>query len=170
MKQSPLSIAIVSVLVAVVLWAVATWLEDGSRWSVPEPTAGPGIGQVLVRPDTAVQLNAEAAACEDVEAALLARLDDAQYCSTDDDCTLFDYGYPIQCMTSVAKDEISGLRAAYGDYEQSCKYRVYYDCPTGQMQRQAVCRANRCAVELRDNEVLEEETRDYLGLEQRKAQ
>lgn len=170
MKQSPVTIAIVSVVIAVVLWAVATWLEDGSRWSIPAPIAEPGVTQVLVRPDTAVQLGAEAANCEEVETALRARLDDARHCSSDDDCTLFDYGYPIQCMTSVAKNEISGLRAAYNDYEQSCKYRVFYDCPTGHMQRQAVCRANRCAVELRSNEVLEEETRDYLGLEQRKAQ
>lgn len=166
MNRLPYATAIISVTVAVALWLVATWLEDESRWSVPEPSPGPGISQGQVRPDSAVRVSPDAADCELAEASLRASVDDARYCSTDDDCTLFDYGYPIQCLTSVAKSEISSLRAEYATYEQSCQYRVYYDCPTGHMQRYAVCRSNHCTVELESTEILEDETLDYLGLEQ----
>ena len=68
-------------------------------------------------------------------------------------------------MTSVAKSEITALRLEYRNYERSCLYRVYYDCPTGHMERQAVCRNNRCTVELQSNEILEEATLDYLGID-----
>jgi hypothetical protein len=166
-NRLPYATAIISVTLAVALWLVATWLEDESRWPVPEPAPATGISEVQVRPDSAVQVSTDAADCDQAEAALRAKVDDAQYCSTNDDCTLFDYGYPIECLTSVAKNEISALRAEYSNYERSCQYRVYYDCPTGHMERRAVCRSNRCTVELRSTEVLEDRTLDYLGLEQR---
>lgn len=170
MNRLPYATAIISIVLAVALWLVATWFEDESRWSLPEPPGESGPGQVRVRADSAVQVGSDAASCERAEATLRAKLHDSQYCASDDDCTLFDYGYPIECLTSVAKNEISALRAEYGNYERSCEYRVYYDCPTGSMQRHPVCRSNHCMVELRSNEVLEEETLDYLGLDRRKEQ
>ena len=114
-----------------------------------------------------MQIGPDVSGCEQSEDILWTKVGAAQYCSIDDDCTLFDYGYPIQCLTSVAKNEITALRLEYRKYEQSCAFRVYYDCPTGNMERQAVCRSNRCAVELQSNEILEEETLDYLGLDPR---
>ena len=157
----------ISVTVAVALWLIATWLEGDSPWLVTVPESGSGFANTGVREDSPVKVSRDAAACEQAEAALRAKIDDAQSCSTDDDCTLFDYGYPIQCLTSVAKTEITALRLEYRNYEQSCAYRVYYDCPTGRMERKAVCRSSRCAVELQSTEVLEEETLDYLGLDRR---
>lgn len=170
MNRLSLATATISVIVAVALWLVATWLEGDTRWLLPAQPAGSGISQVEVRPDSELQVSPDAADCVQVETALRAKVDSAQYCATDDDCTLFDYGYPIECLTSVAKNEISALRAEYSRYEQSCRYRVYYDCPTGHMQRQAMCRSNRCVVELRSNGGLEEETLDYLGVERRRTE
>lgn len=90
---------------------------------------------------------------------------DSQHCVTDDDCTLFDYGYPIQCLTSVAKSEITALRLEYRNYERSCAYRVYYDCPSGESERQAVCRNQLCEVEIVTIDGLKDETLEYLGIE-----
>jgi hypothetical protein len=167
MKRLPYATALISVTVAVLLWLIATWLEGDSPWLVPPPETGAGTASSEVRPDTPVQVRSNLAGCEQTEEALQLKVDAAQYCSTDDDCTLFDYGYPIQCLASVAKAEITALRLAFRNYEQSCPYRVYYDCPTGSLERQAVCRSNRCTVDLRSTEILEEETLDYLGLEPR---
>lgn len=170
MHRLPYATTIVSVVIAVALWLAATWLEDESRWSIGESSGEAPISTEQVRPDTPVRAGTDAASCEQAEAKLRASVDSAQYCATDDDCTLFDYGYPIQCMTSVAKEDIGALRAEYSNYERSCEYRVYYDCPTGRMQRHAVCQSNRCTVELRSTEGLEEETLDYLRLERRPRQ
>ena len=167
MKRLPFATALISVSVAVALWLIATWLEGDSPWLVPVPEAGAGFANSEVRPDTPVQVRPEHAGCEQAEDALRQKLDAAQYCSTNDDCTLFDYGYPIQCLTSVAITAVTMLRLEYRNYEQSCAYRVYYDCPTGSLERQAVCRGNRCTVDLQSNESLEEETLDYLGLDPR---
>lgn len=165
MNRLPFATALISVTVAVALWLIATWLEGDQPWLAEAPEADPGFVSSGVRPDTPVQVHQDAAACDQAERTLQQKVDDAQNCSTDDDCTLFDYGYPIQCLTSVAKSEITALRLEYRNYETYCTFRVYYDCPTGDMDRQAVCRGNRCAVELRSTEVLERETRDYLGLD-----
>ena len=165
MNRLPFATALISVTVAVALWLIATMLEGGAPWLAPTPEPGSGIANGQVRPDTPVQASPDNAGCELAEDALRGKVDDAQYCSSDDECTLFDYGYPIQCLTSVAKNEITALRLEYRNYEKSCAYRVYYDCPTGRMERQAVCRSNRCAVELQSNDILEEETLDYLGLD-----
>ena len=83
---------------------------------------------------------------------------------TDSDCTLFDFGYPIDCMTSVAKSEITDLRLEYRRYEESCDFRVYFDCPAEPMVRRAVCQQNRCSVSLETIDGLEKETLDYLGI------
>ena len=167
MNRLPYATAVVAVTVAVALWLVATWLEGDSPWLVPGPTPGAGSETIRVRPDSPVEIRPDTAGCEQAEDALRRKIDGARYCSVDDDCTLFDFGYPIQCLTSVAKTNITALRLEYRHYEQSCAYRVYYDCPTGRMERQAVCRNNRCAVELQSTEVLEEQTLDYLGLDPR---
>lgn len=165
MNRLPYATALVSVSLAVVLWLIATWLESDSHWLVTEPAAGTPDAANEVRPDTPLRTGPSAASCQRAEDALRAKVEDSQYCSNDDDCTLFDYGYPIQCLTSVAKIEITALRLEYRNYERSCEHRVYYDCPTGPMERRAVCRSNRCTVELESTEILEKETLDYLGLE-----
>ena len=165
MKRLPYPTALISISAAVGLWLIASWLEGDPPWLLPSPEAGTGIAKVEVRPDTPVQVKPDVAGCEQAEAVLRQKVDDSQHCSSDEDCTLFDYGYPIECLTSVAKTEITALRLEYRNYEQSCAHRVYYDCPTGRMERQAVCRSNRCSVDLQSNKVLEEETLDYLGID-----
>jgi hypothetical protein len=102
--------------------------------------------------------------CEETEISLRERIETTRYCETDGDCTLFDFGYPIDCMTSVAKSGITALRLQYRDYEQSCAFRVYYDCPTEPMERRAACQENRCTVSLHTIDTLENETLDYLGI------
>ncbi len=168
MKRLPYATALISISVAVGLWLIASWLEGDPPWLVPVPDAGAGLAHGGVRPDTPVQVEPDVAGCEQAEDALRQKVDDSQLCSADDDCTLFDYGYPIQCLTSVAKTEITALRLEYRNYEMSCTYRVYYDCPTGRMERRAVCRNSQCSVELQSNEALEEQTLDYLGIDPRR--
>ena len=158
-------VAWISAAVAVLLWLVATWFEDDARWLPPEAAMAVNPTIETPRTDTPLRINTDALSCEQAETTLVGKVEDAQYCSTDDDCTLFDYGYPIQCLTSVAKTEITTLRLEYRRYEQSCAYRVYYDCPSGEMERQAICRNNRCEVELVGTDPLEAETLQHLGIE-----
>lgn len=117
------------------------------------------------RLDTPVRANTSTASCEQAEATMLAKVEESRFCVTDSDCTLFDYGYPIQCLTSVARSEITSLRLEYQNYHDSCAYRVYYDCPSGEAEREAVCRDNRCEVELVTIDALKDETLEYLGIE-----
>ncbi len=153
-----------SVALAVTLWLAATWFEDDARW-LPKDRAEPaGLALEAPRTDTPLRVNTDALSCQQVEAQLVNDVESSQYCATDDDCTLFDYGYPIQCMTSVSKSEITSLRIAYRDYEQSCAYRVYYDCPSGNMERRAVCLDNRCEVKLVTIDPPRDETLQYLGI------
>ena len=168
MNRLPYATALISIVVAVGLWLIATWLEGDSTWLKPQPESASTMPNDAVRPDSPVQADPVVAGCEQVEDALRQKVSASQSCARDEDCTLFDFGYPIQCLTSVAKAEITALRLEYRNYGRSCPYRVYYDCPTGRMERQAVCRSNRCAVELRSNEILEEKTLDYLGIEPRR--
>lgn len=104
--------------------------------------------------------------CKDTEDSLRERVETARHCDTDSDCTLFDFGYPIECMTSVAKSEITALRLEYRKYEQSCDFRVYYDCPAEPMQRRAVCHEQRCTVSLETIDTLRDETLEYLGIDE----
>ena len=154
----------ISVVLAVVLWFAATWFEDDSRWLPAEQEVQEPLALQSPRSDSPLRVNTDALSCQQVEEDLVASVASAQYCSSDDDCTLFDYGYPIQCMTSVSRSEITSLRIAYRSYEQSCAYRVYYDCPSGSMERQAVCRNNRCEVDLVSNDPLQDETLQHLGI------
>ncbi len=164
MKPSSYPTVLISVVAAVVLWLGATWLEDDARWLPPEVKNQFDSTVETPRPDTPVRADTDVLSCSQSEATLQAKVDSAQYCATDDDCTLFDYGYPIQCLTSVSKSEITALRMEYRNYENSCAYRVYYDCPSGEMERQAVCRNNRCEVELTSNDPLQDMTLQHLGI------
>jgi hypothetical protein len=165
MKNARYATASVSVLAAVLLWAIATWFEDDTRWLALGVGKSPDIAMVRTRPDTPVRAYTGTASCEQAEDVMRQKVADAQYCRTDDDCTLFDYGYPIECLTSVTKAEITMLRREYLNYEQSCAYRVYYDCPAGAAEREAVCRNTRCTVALKTVEQLQDETLEYLGIE-----
>lgn len=166
MKFSSLQIGAISVFAAVILWMVATWFEDDARW-LPAQTTAPVDTQLQSRrPDTPVKTATDVLSCEQSETLLKDDVAAARYCSTDDDCTLFDYGYPIQCMTSVTKDQVTALRIAYRRYENSCSYRVYYDCPTGEMERMPVCHNNRCEVELMTSDPLQDATLQHLGIKE----
>ncbi len=165
MKRSTGNVLLASVGIAVVLTLVATWLEDDSRWMPPQVAAPPPIE--TPRSDSPLRVSGQAARCDSAEGRLKQQVDESRACANDDDCTLFDYGYPIQCLTSVAKSHITALRLEYRNYEQSCAFRVYYDCPTGDVERVAVCRQNRCEVALENNEVLTEETLEYLRIRER---
>jgi hypothetical protein len=165
MKRHQFATISISVIAAILLWAIATWLEDDSRWTGLAEKVTPDMSMEQPRPDTPVRANTSIASCEVAEESMRRTVNDAQYCSNDTDCTLFDYGYPIECMTSVAKSEITALRLEYRVYEESCAYRVYYDCPSGDTQREAVCRNNRCEVELVTIDALKDQTLEYLGIE-----
>lgn len=148
MKKSTINILRLSAVVAVGLWLLATLGEMMLRppppppaTPVPEQSAGPS-------PDVAP---AVPAACPAVEDNLEALVAESRSCETDDQCTLFDYGYPIDCMTSVAKSAIPALRTAYKQYDESCEHRLFYDCPTDPFVRVPVCRDSRCTVELFGN-------------------
>lgn len=102
--------------------------------------------------------------CDVTENSLRERVEISRHCTTDSDCTLFDFGYPMDCMTAVAKSEITALRLDYRRYEENCEFRVYFDCPSEPVRRRAVCQENQCSVSLQTNDALEEETLEYLGV------
>jgi len=131
-----------------------SWLQIGTGEPPAAPVANSPTDPVPTEP---------ALSCEKTENLLRDLIDTARYCTTDSDCTLFDFGYPIDCMTSVAKLEITALRIEYRRYEQNCDFRVYYDCPAEPAQRRAVCMENRCSVSLQTIDNLEDETLEYLG-------
>lgn len=164
MKYLTSSTTTLSMVVAVLLFVIATLIE-GERPPPPAPeTDSPSLLQA-VRPDTPVRDEVANRDCRTAEQRLLERLDASQSCSVDADCTIFDYGYPIQCLTSVARTEISALRTEYRNYEQACTFRVYYDCPAEPLERRAVCRQNRCTVELGSLDSLKDQTLEHLGIE-----
>jgi len=165
MNRLPYATALISLSLAVILWFIATRFEDESRWEPSQQTVESDLTMGQTRADTALQTIESAPNCEQAEAALRERVASAQYCLDDNDCTVADYGYPIQCLTSVAKSEITALRLEYRNYENNCAFRVYYDCPSGDAERQAVCRNNRCEVDLVTNDLLQDETLEYLGIE-----
>jgi len=155
---------LLSTVLAVLLWLVATWFEDDSRWLPKETLQQTDLSLEMPRLDTPLRVNTDALSCQQVEAGLMQDVEASQYCSTNEDCTLFDYGFPIQCMTSVSKQKITALRMVYRNYEQTCAYRVYYDCPSGNMERRAVCHSNRCEVELVTIDPLKDATLKHIGI------
>ena len=161
MKQLTSSTTALSIVIATVLFVIASVFD-----SPPPPLYDPEVnGEWIpeVRPDTAVRDELVTQSCQQAEDRLFAAIDAAQACEVDDDCTILDYGYPIQCMTSIARESVSAVRLEYREYESSCPYRVYYDCPSEPMQRVPVCRNNRCAVELQRHEQLKQLTLDYIN-------
>lgn len=164
MKLTSFQFGAISFVAAVVLWLVATWFEDDSRWQLANSGSTVAADLSAIRADTPVRAATDVLSCQQSEVVLQTSVDNARFCRTDDDCTLFDFGYPIQCMTSVSKSEIASLRVQYREYEKSCAYRVYYDCPSGEMERMPLCRNNRCEVELITIDPLQDETMQHLGL------
>lgn len=165
MNKLPLPVLVLSVALAVVLWYIATLLE-GDRYGVVDPpaiTTPPDFGRQQA--DSPVHGGAAALRCDRSEQNIQQQVDASRYCESDDECTIFDFGYPIQCLTSVAKSEITELRRAFDSYQQDCTFRVYYDCPAEPLEREAVCRNNRCEVELRTLDQLREQTLRHLGIE-----
>lgn len=163
MKYLTSSTTAISLIVAVVLFGVASWF-DASR-PAPEPYEPDVTPQMIreVRPDSQVRDDRVTQSCRDAEAGLLRTVDAAQSCEVDDDCVLLDYGYPIQCLTSIAQASVTAVRLEYRRYEESCSYRVYYDCPSEPMQRIPRCLNNRCEVALERNDRLMELTLEYLN-------
>ena len=155
----------IAVIVAVVIWAIATLFESDERWQNLGGGEPPDLSMPTQRSDSPVRTDTTVASCQQAEEKIRASVSASQACYTDDDCTLFDYGYPIQCLTSVSKSEITALRLEYRNYERSCAYRVYYDCPSGESEREAVCRNQRCEVDLVTIDALKDETLEYLGIE-----
>lgn len=164
MNKLPLSTALLSVIVAVALWYVATLLEGDRDLDTGGATDMPAFGREAT--DSPLRGGAAALRCQQSEQRMQDLVDDARYCVRDDDCTIFDYGYPIQCLTSVSKSEITHLRLEYREYEQNCEFRVYYDCPSEPLERTAVCRNNRCEVELRTLDDLRDQTLQHLGIDE----
>ncbi len=155
----------ISILVAIVLWGLATWFEgERSQPELPSVDAKRAFGNE-VSPDTDLRTDGMIQSCMDAEANVLKLVEESQYCENNEECTIFDYGYPIQCLTSVATSAITSLRLEYRKYEQSCEYRVYYDCPAEPLQRRPVCRDNRCAVELHTLDLLKDATLDHIGVD-----
>ena len=163
MNRLPQVVVLLSAAVAIFLWLLATWLEGADRaiGDTGSPDS-PSMGHV--RPDSQTQASVGGAPCDDVEAEIRDLVQQSRSCATDADCAIFDYGYPIECLTSVARSEISFLRTQFRRYHESCEYRVYYDCPTGESSRRPVCRNRQCEVELTDPDSLQDETLDYLGI------
>ena len=156
----------ISIIVAVVLWALATWLEGEKSQADFRSVDAARAFSDEVATDTEIRTDGLLHSCWAAEAEVLKRVEESQSCEVDEDCTIFDYGYPIQCLTSVASSEITALRLEYRKYEQSCEYRVYYDCPSAPLQRRPVCQNNRCAVELQTLDILKDATLDHIGVDE----
>ncbi|MEQ8206986.1 MAG: hypothetical protein RIA65_12475 [Woeseia sp.] len=165
MNKLPMSTTAISVLAAVILWYLATVLEGDSRWLEPAPQIDGTTNFGRQIGDSPLYGGAAALRCQQAERQMQALVDDSRMCRSDNDCTIFDYGYPIQCLTSVASSSITALRMEFRDYEAECEFRVYYDCPSEPFERHPVCRNNRCEVELRTLDYLRDETLQHLGIE-----
>lgn len=153
-----------AVALAVALWLLGTLLDN--RLRPPEPPSSADVAPV--EDDRAGDAPPASGArpplsCEASEERLKRMIDGARSCNVDDDCTLFDYGYPLDCMTSIAKQEIPALRDEYRDYDESCEFRVFYDCPTDPYVRLALCRNNRCVVELDRRDDLQDSTLEQMN-------
>ena len=162
MNRLTLTTAFAWLLAILLLWFMIMTDNDDLSW-LQIGTGEPPAASVAESPEAPAPISVTLS-CEETENSLRGRIDAARYCTTNSDCTLFDFGYPIDCMTSVAKAEITALRVEYRRYEQSCDFRVHFDCPAEPMVRRAVCQENRCSVSLQTVDTLEDETLEYLGL------
>jgi len=154
---------LVSVGIAILLWFLATAVE--LQLQVHEEAPPPdGAAEQKRAGDGPPGTGATASmSCTESEERLKDVIAGARSCDTDEDCTLFDYGYPLDCMTSVAKSQIPRLREEYRRYDESCDFRVFYDCPTEPYVRLALCRNNRCVVELDRRDDLQDSTLDQIN-------
>jgi hypothetical protein len=162
----------IAVAIAVVLWLLATFLDDRMQAPEQSPAADGAAEEADVGDERGADRPADEAvvpaiSCEAFEARLTLVIDGARACNVDDDCTLFDYGYPLDCMTSVAKSDIPLLREEYRKYDEACEYRVFYDCPTDPWVRLALCRNNRCIVELDRRDDLQDSTLEQMNRQRR---
>ncbi len=152
----------VSVLLVMTLWLFAESLRQAPP-PVSVPTPAP---QVVPAPTAPVNRptagSEETLSCATVESRLIEQLAASRSCTRNADCTIVDYGYPVECLTAVARAQISELRQAFFAYRERCEYRVYYDCPTGDARPYAVCDAGRCEVRLLLPDRLSDDTLDYL--------
>jgi hypothetical protein len=154
----------VAVAVAVILWLLATVIEGRLHISDPFlPAATEPVEDKRAVDVPAGEAPSNPVSCEASEDRLRLVIDGARSCKVDDDCTLFDYGYPLDCMTSVAKSEIPLLRQEYRKYDESCEFRVFYDCPTDPYVRLALCRNSRCIVELDRRDDLQDSTLEQMN-------
>jgi hypothetical protein len=159
---------LMSMVIAVVLWFLATMLEvrlERAPVDAP-PTSAASPESRRDEPSAAAEV-ARPLSCEASENSLKKTIERARACNVDDDCTLFDYGYPIDCMTSVAKSAIPLLRDEFRKYDETCEFRVFYDCPTEPYVRLALCRNKRCVVELDRRDALRESTLEQLNRRRR---
>jgi len=67
MNRLPYATALISIVVAVGLWLIATWLEGDSDWLTPRPETASEMTNAAVRPDSPVQTDVVAASCDQVE-------------------------------------------------------------------------------------------------------
>lgn len=148
MQKATLVLVVLSALVAAVLWMSATLLQRNIGSAEQDAAGSPFLRQPPSGPDRQETGGTTLLSCQETENRLAQVVDGSRHCVTDEECTLFDYGYPIDCMTSVAKDRIPLLREEYRRYDESCEHRVFFDCPTEPYVRLPVCRDNRCVVEL----------------------
>ena len=155
MSRLPASSIIVSAVLAVLMVLFVAWYEQ------PDVLPPTDISEYSETPSVPAEVETPQS-CASVESELQVLVDESRSCSSNSECTIFDYGYPIQCLTSVTRDSIPMLRREFQRYHESCEYRVYYDCPTGSMSRLAVCRENRCEVELVAVDDLQDATLDHL--------
>ena len=161
MNRLPLATALLSAALAVALWFIASWLQPAPHW--PSPVGQTDTLEPDETPTVAHTVGAGGGlSCLAVENELRATVNRSKSCVTDTDCAILDYGYPIECLTSVARSQISSLRKEYQRYHRSCEFRVYFDCPTGEMTRRAVCRSNQCTVELVTPDSLADDTLKHL--------
>ena len=64
MNRLPYATALISIVVAVGLWLIATWLEGDSAWLKSQPEPAAEISGDSVRPDSPVQADADVAGCD----------------------------------------------------------------------------------------------------------
>ncbi|HSD69905.1 MAG TPA: hypothetical protein VLB07_10135 [Woeseiaceae bacterium] len=165
MKRSPPNTTLLALSLAAGLFLVANYFDDKPPWQpedLPRASLDPRQDPASREPPVTAQ---SGITCEAAEAEMLRAVEDSRYCESDEDCTLFDYGYPIQCMTSVSMEAVTALRLQYREYDASCRYRVFYDCDAAGAERIAVCRNKRCGVEIATLDTLTDETLDHLGID-----
>ena len=150
-------------VIAVALWSLATMLEARLGRAPVDAPSTPAAARESPNERSRPPDVAPSMSCEASEDSLRKIIERARACNVDDDCTLFDYGYPMDCMTSVGKDDIPLLRDEFRKYDETCEYRVFYDCPTEPYVRLAVCRNNRCIVELDRLDTLRESTLERIN-------